>query len=114
MMIRRTRSSPLVRAILSVAAALSLMAAFGLHPEPAQTGTLARTAGFATRASLQAPAHECVACLNDSPVLAADGAALTPAADDDSTPAFRREASLPTRLACRSLSGRSPPAGLSS
>lgn len=114
MMIRRARSSPLVRAVLCTAAALSLMAAFGLHPEPSQAGTFAPTASFAARASLEAPAHECVACLNGSPVLAAGAAALAPAAADDATPAFRREASPPTRLACRSLSGRSPPAGLSS
>jgi len=106
------RSSAPVRAALCAAALISLTAAFGLHPEPSHSGA-SKTAGLAAKATLQAPAHDCVACLNSGSALAATDAGLAPAAADSVPAFFDRAAGPPSSLHCRSLSGRSPPLGLS-
>jgi hypothetical protein len=113
-MIRLARASSRVRAALCAAALLSLFAAFGLHPEP--TGSTARPAetGIAAKASLGGPAHDCIACLSGGSALAETPANLAPVASDPAACAVVLDPDPPARLACGSLSGRSPPAGASS
>jgi hypothetical protein len=69
MMLRRTRRSRVVQAVLCVAGLVSLSAAFGLHPEPGGASAASTPLQLAMSASIAAPAHECIACLTASSVL---------------------------------------------
>lgn len=113
MMLRRVRTSAPVRAALCAAALLSVMAGFGLHPEPSGPAPAARAELTAT-ASLTPPAHECPACLNAASALVAAPSNLAPL----SVLACRTELHLapfpPARLAAGAAPGRAPPAPVSS
>jgi hypothetical protein len=112
-MIRATRASSWVRAALCAAALLSLFAAFGLHPEPAGAGAPAARASLAAKASPQAAAHDCIACLNGATAVLAAPAGLAPVAADAVAAIFHHAPEPPARLETGNLSGRSPPAGAS-
>lgn len=113
MMLRRARSSAAVRVALCAAALLSVVAAFGLHPEPPGMVPDAQ-ASLAAKASLVPPAHECPACLN------AGSALVTVQPHPAPLPALARTAERlaflfpPARPAGAPLSGRAPPAPVSS
>ena len=111
-MIRRMRSSAPARAALCAAALLSIVAAFGLHPEPAGGLPVAATAALASRATLGSASHGCIACLNGGSAVVSAPAGIAPATD--SAEAVRSEPYTPPDRSFRlELSGRSPPAGLS-
>lgn len=113
-MIPRLRSSTPVRAALGVAALLSLTAAFGLHPEPSGSTARPEAPGIAAKASVAAPAHDCIACLSGGSALVAEPAGLAHCSADSGPAMADRIAAPPARLLCGSLSGRSPPAFASS
>ena len=107
-MIRRMRHSSAVRTALCVGAFLAVVAAFGLHPEPADpcSGIGQR---FAQTALHTAPTHDCVACLHAGSALVARKACLAPSSD--SAPAVRTASyAAPSADLPAGLAGRSPPA----
>ena len=110
-MIRTARSSGLVRAALGVAVLLSVMGAFGLHPEPAGLSDPSPT--LSARASALPPAHDCVACLKAANALVAAPAGLVPVAVQSGSAPSDLAAPPPARLFEGRLPGRSPPAAAS-
>jgi len=111
-MIRRMRNSQAARAALCVAALCALVAAFGLHPEPADpcSGIGQR---FAQTALHTAPTHDCVACLHAGSAVVARKTRFAPSTD--STPAVRPASyAAPSAGLPFGLSGRSPPAASAS
>lgn len=111
-MIRRLRISSPARAALCAAVLLSLVAAFGLHPEPADpcSGVGPR---FARKALHTSPLHDCVACLHAGSAIVALEAML--ARSTDSAPASIPKAYAPPSAdPPRGLTGRSPPAATAS
>ncbi len=113
-MIGRIRNSAPVRAALCAAALLSLIAAFGLHPEPDGGSNVPAGARFAERSSLAAPAHDCIACLKAASALASAPSVLAPASAASVAAAPRAADAPPVRPACGELPGRAPPAAASS
>jgi hypothetical protein len=111
-MLRRMRLAPAVRVVLVAAAALALVASFGLHPEPLGAGGFASHRGLSSAHHDDAP-HACPACLTHAAAL------LTPAVDplavdsSDARAAFGLEPHARSRRATLELAGRSPPAGRS-
>ncbi len=111
-MLRRMRAAPGVRAVLVAAAALALLAAFGLHPEPIGADGFASHRGLSSAHPEDAP-HACPACLTHAAAL------LTPAPDplavdsSDARVAFALETGALSRRAALDLPGRSPPSGRS-
>jgi hypothetical protein len=112
-MIRTARSSGLVRAVLCAAALLSVMGAFGLHPEPAGLAEAPAGARLSTRASALPAPHDCVACLKAANALVAAPAGIVPVASESGPASSDRVAPVPARLFEGRLSGRSPPAAAS-
>jgi hypothetical protein len=110
-MIRTARSSSPVRAALCVAALLSVMGAFGLHPEPA--GLSDSSATLSARASALPAAHDCVACLKAGNALVAASAGLVPFAAESGSAPCDHPAPPPALLFEGRLPGRSPPAAAS-
>ncbi len=108
-MLSRLRSSRGVRLALCAGALLSIVAAFGLHPEPDGTRTLPGSVTLSAKDSAQPAAHECPACVTcGSALLAAPGGVVLFC--EVSVPASAPPAaSAPSRQAGRDLSGRSPP-----
>jgi hypothetical protein len=93
---------------MCVAALAAVIAAFGLHPEPADpcSGIGQR---FAQTALHTAPTHDCVACLHAGFALVARKARL--ALSTDSAIAARpRSYIAPSAAPPSGLAGRSPPA----
>jgi hypothetical protein len=82
MMLLRFRRSRVVRAALCAAGLLSLTTAFGLHPEPAGASGTPAPLELASKASVAAPAHECLACLTASSILVASLATHVPVSAD--------------------------------
>lgn len=107
-MIRRLRISPPARVALCAAVLLSLVAAFGLHPEPADpcSGVGARFARTALHTSIS---HDCVACLHAGSAIVALRAVLDLSTDSAAAPAPKRYVP-PSADVLRGLTGRSPPA----
>lgn len=113
MVIRRSYASSWVRAALCVAALLSVVAAFGLHPEPAGPVAPAGASSLAEKPSPQGAAHDCLACLNGGTAVLAALSGLVPVAADPIAATNARACDPPARLDTGSLSGRSPPASAS-
>lgn len=109
MMLRRTRRSRVVQAVLCVAGLLSLSAAFGLHPEPAGASTASTPLQIAASASIAPAAHECMACLTASSVLVSALSTRVPVPVDSTIAEIFGEV-LPTGLRIGSRPpGRAPP-----
>jgi hypothetical protein len=107
-MIRRMRNSRAARAALCVAALCALVAAFGLHPEPADPCS-AIGQRFAQTALHTAPTHDCVACLHAGSALVARMIRLV--LSTASAPAVRPASyDAPSADLPAGLAGRSPPA----
>jgi len=108
-MLRRMRFAPAVRFALVAAAALALLASFGLHPEPLGPGGFASHRGLSSAHQDDAP-HACPVCLTHAAAL------LTPAVDplridsSDTRTAIALETDAVSRRAALELPGRSPPA----
>lgn len=106
-MLRRMRTAPAARLALCAAALLTVVASFGLHPEPGEAFATP-SAAFAKSAAPQS-AHGCIACLNHGLALTSPFSGLLPSA------AAPKPASPPAdplshgRLAAADLPGRSPP-----
>jgi len=103
-----------VRGALCAALFLSVTAAFGLHPEPTASRSAAAEPGIAAKAALVPPAHDCLACLKGGTFMPAAPGGLPPAAADSAAATTRPASNTPNPIACGNLSGRSPPAGVSS
>jgi hypothetical protein len=109
-MLSRTRTSTTARVALWTALCLSILASFGMHPEPPAESSRLAGPEIAAAKSAAAAAHECIACVSGgSALLSTRGAVvldsiLCSAATLPSAPL------LFPRLAGRDLSGRSPPA----
>jgi len=100
---------PAVRLTLAVAVLLAVGASFGLHPEPASPVLQSGAGGISSVRSAAAP-HDCLACLTHGAAIASPLAGIVLEAAPSSA-AGLPEGSIPrARLACRDLSGRSPPA----
>lgn len=109
MMLRRTRRSRVVQAVLCVAGLLSLSAAFGLHPEPGGAPAASTPLQIATSASIAPAAHECIACLTASSVLVSALSTHVPVPVDSTIAEVFGEV-LPTGLRIGSRPpGRAPP-----
>jgi hypothetical protein len=108
-MLRRLRRSTPARAVLCLAVLVSMAAAFGLHPEPADEPG-ASAAAFSKSATVRSGAHACVACLTHASTLPA-ALAATPHAPQiaEAAPVAVRPLA-PPRLARTPCSGLSPPA----
>lgn len=108
-MLRRIRRSRMVRAVLCAAGFVSLSAAFGLHPEPSGTSGTPPPLEISASATLEAPAHECIACLTASSVLVAALSTHVPVSVDSTIAEVFGEV-LPTGLRIGSRPpGRAPP-----
>ena len=109
-MLRRIRRSQVVRAFLCAAGFMSLTAAFGLHPEPSGASSASPAPlEISASASLEAPAHECIACLTASSVLVAALSTYVPvSADSTKAEAFGEVPPAPLPVCPRSP-GRAPP-----
>ena len=95
-----------MRLALAVAVLLAVGASFGLHPEPGARGA----ADGISRVLNASAAHDCLACLGHVTAVASPLSGIVPEASPASGAALS-ECSLPfSRLTCRDLSGRSPPA----
>ena len=108
-MLRRVRRSPVVRAVLCAAGLMTLTMAFGLHPEPSGDSSTPASLGISASASVEAPAHDCIACLTASSVLVAALSTDVPVSADSTKAEFFgdiRQAPLPV---CSRSSGRAPP-----
>jgi hypothetical protein len=107
-MIRRLRHSPPARAVLGAAVLLSLVAAFGLHPEPADpcSGVGPR---FARTALHTAVSHDCVACLHAGSAIAASRTMLV-CSTDSAAASISKPYGSPSSEVPLGLKGRSPPA----
>jgi hypothetical protein len=107
-MIRRLRFSAPARVALAAAAILSLVAAFGLHPEPDDpcSGVGPRFARTALHTTI---AHDCVACLHAGSAVVALEAVLDRSTDSAPAPIPARDAP-PCSEVLLGLTGRSPPA----
>lgn len=104
------RSAKGVRFALGAAVLLSIVASFGLHPEPADPAAASATGSFAARDADRAALHGCVACLTCGAALVAPIGGVV-AAITRSVPALSCLAADPvTRLSGRSPAGRAPPA----
>jgi hypothetical protein len=93
--------------MLCLAVLLATVAAFGLHPEPADD----HPAGLeiSQTASVRSGAHLCVACLTHATSLAAPFAAVVLAPADVSRTAPLTALAPPPRLSRTPCSGLSPP-----
>lgn len=111
-MLRRMRLAPAIRAVLVAAAALALLASFGLHPEPLGAGGFASHRGLSSAHQDDAP-HACPVCLTHAAAL------LTPAVDplridsSDTRTVFALATDALSLRAALELPGRSPPPGRS-
>lgn len=106
-MLRRTRTSLIVRLALCAAALIAIGTSFGLHPEPGEAFAAA-SAAFSHSVAPESN-HGCVACLNHGVAVASPLAGLLLAGS------AWKPASPPVdplsrgRLAAADLPGRSPP-----
>jgi hypothetical protein len=109
MMLRRIRRSRVIRAFLCVAGLVSLTAAFGLHPEPSGASATPGPLELSATASVEAPAHECIACLTASSVLVSALSTHVPVSADSTIAEVFGEV-LPAALpVCSRPPGRAPP-----
>ena len=108
-MIRRLRSSAPARLALCAAALLSIVAAFGLHPEPGNAVAAAPGARMAAHADVAAPSHGCPACLHAGSAVLAMETRLAPSSESASAPPALAYAP-PCADLPRAAAGRSPPA----
>ncbi len=109
MMLRRLRRSRVVQAVVCIAGLVSMSAAFGLHPEPSGTSGPPAPLEISSNVSLEAPAHECIACLAGSSVLLSALSTHAPVSVDSTITEVFGEV-LPTGLRVGSRPpGRAPP-----
>lgn len=107
-MFRRMKTASPARAVLLAAAALAVLASFGLHPEPLSKDQLFTHRGLASAHADRAP-HACPACLTHGAALAPPSSELPARAAIAVSGPPPLEILPPGRLAGRDLSGRSPP-----
>ncbi len=110
MMLRRMRQSRVIRAVLCAAGLVSLTAAFGLHPEPSGASATATPLEVSASASVEAPAHECIACLTASSVLVAALSTHVPVSADSTIAEIVGEVFSTGLPVASRPPGRAPPA----
>ena len=109
-MLRRARSSTLARVALCAALCLSILASFGMHPEPAAESGRFAGPELAAAESAAASTHGCLACVSGGSALLGARGAVVLESTLCSAAALPSAQLLFPRLAGRDLSGRSPPA----
>jgi hypothetical protein len=107
-MLRRMSASPAVRAVLVAACAMAVLAGFGLHPEPLETGGVAAHRGLSSAHLDDAP-HACPACLTHSAAIVAPAIDPLSAVLDAARAASLLQPAALRRGASLELPGRSPP-----
>ena len=110
MMLRRLRRSPVVRVVLCAAGLVSLTAAFGMHPEPSGASATRTPLEISASASVEAPAHECIACLTASSVLVTELATHVPAPQDSTIAEVSGDVAHAALPVASRPPGRAPPA----
>jgi hypothetical protein len=108
-MFRAMRTAAAVRALLGLAALLTLGSSVGLHPEPAAAQDLSAAEVGAPTGTDFVP-HRCLACLTFGSTLVTPLPATLAAGDCLEHAAFSFEPARVTRIAEGGISGRSPPA----
>lgn len=108
-MLRRLRAAPVVRAALVAAAALAMLGAFGLHPEPLGAGGFAAHRGLSSAHPEDAP-HACPVCLSHGSAVVTPAAHALPVDPSGAHAPRSLETVAGSRRPGLDLSGRSPPA----
>jgi len=108
-MLRRTRTSTLARVALCAALCLSILASFGMHPEPAAEPGRFDGPAIAAAASASTATHGCLACVSGGAALLSTRGAVVLESILCSAAVLPSTCLLFPRLAGRDLSGRSPP-----
>jgi hypothetical protein len=108
-MLERLKASRAVRTALVAAAILSIVGAFGLHPEPIAAGRSASLPGVSALKAAGAT-HGCLACLTHGVALASPLTGIFAAAAELGALLSSSEPALRPLLSDGRQSGRSPPA----
>ncbi|HEY7574702.1 MAG TPA: hypothetical protein VIB08_06025 [Thermoanaerobaculia bacterium] len=108
-MLERLKASRAVRTALVAAAILSIVGAFGLHPEPFAVGPSGSLPGVSAL-KVSGATHACLACLTHGVALASPLSGIVADLSDPGVLLPGSEIALRSLLSAGRRSGRSPPA----